>query len=94
MVENRNKDKQHARLYDLAFGLRPAEELYDLRVDPDQLNNVAADPKYTRTTAVFAKRLIEELKATDDPRAEGKGDFFDEFKYLGGAPKAPGGKKK
>ncbi|QDT13009.1 sulfatase [Planctomycetes bacterium K23_9] len=28
------------------FGMRPTEELYDLAVDPHQMNNLAADPKH------------------------------------------------
>ena len=32
--------------YDLCFAKRPAEELYDLSKDPEQLNNLASDPAY------------------------------------------------
>ena len=28
----------------MAYGRRPAEELYDLRNDPDQLRNIAVGP--------------------------------------------------
>lgn len=38
---------------------RPAEELYDLQEDPDELNNLADDPKY----AEILKRLRGELAA-------------------------------
>lgn len=37
------------RLADLAFGRRPAEELYDLRTDPHQMNNRATDPNWRRS---------------------------------------------
>lgn len=33
-------------LFDLAFGKRPFEELYDLNKDPYQMENVAGDPEY------------------------------------------------
>lgn len=33
-------------LTEIYFGERPAEELYDVRVDPSQLNNLAAEPAF------------------------------------------------
>jgi hypothetical protein len=89
MVENREKDADHQRLYDLAFGKRPAEELYDLKKDPEQLNNVAADPQYAAARDDLAGRLTEQLRATGDPRVVGGGDKFDQYPYLGGAPTYP-----
>jgi hypothetical protein len=89
MVENRNRDDHHRRLYDLAFAKRPAEELYDLRSDPDQLANVAGQAKFADVQKRLAAQLEEELIATDDPRAIGKGRQFDGYPYLGGAPKHP-----
>jgi len=44
LVLHRN-DPQWKRYYDIAFAKRPGEELYDLRKDPYQTNNVAADPR-------------------------------------------------
>ena len=43
MVNNRDKDAHHRKLYELSFGKRPADELYDLSKDPHQLNNVAGE---------------------------------------------------
>ena len=55
-------------LYSLAFGKRPREELYDLRVDPDHLTNVADDPAYADVRAELEGRLMAVLEAEDDPR--------------------------
>ena len=49
--------------YDYAFGKRPGEQLFDLRNDPDQTVNVAADPKYAKTRADMEQRLMGELSA-------------------------------
>ena len=68
-----------------AFGKRPARELYDLRHDPYELKNVAADPAYADTVKDLDARLMAELKATGDPRASGGGDEFD--RYLTATPK-------
>jgi len=71
----------------LGFGKRPAEELYDLAEDPDQLNNVAGERRYARVKKKLADTLMAELKATKDPRVLGKGDAFDKYPYYGSLPK-------
>ncbi len=92
MIENKDQDDEHRRLYDLSFAKRPAEELYDLKKDPDQLHNVADNPAYTDIKKKLSDQLTADLKATGDPRIVGGVDF-DSFKYLGGGPKFPGVKK-
>ena len=82
MLENRN-DPQVRRTFGLAFGKRPAEELYDCTKDPGQLRNVADDPAYAKVKKDHADRLTSELRATGDPRVLGQGDLFDEYPYRG-----------
>jgi len=77
-------DPKVRRLFELAFAKRPAEELYDLQKDPGQLNNVAGKPEYARVKEKLAATLMDELKATKDPRVLGKGDMFDQYPYYGG----------
>ncbi|QDU62953.1 Arylsulfatase [Planctomycetes bacterium Pan216] len=89
MIDNKDKDAEHARLYELSFGKRPTEELYDVRKDPDQLENVASQPRYAVTKAKLAQQLKEELKVSGDPREVGGGERFDEIPYTGGGPKHP-----
>ena len=69
--------------YDYAFARRPAEELYDLRADPDQVANVATDPKFEKVRADMERRLFAELQRTADPRLVDGGKFF-ETPPLGG----------
>ena len=90
IVSNRDKDDPHRNSYQLCFGKRPADELYDLKKDPDQLVNVAADTAYEEILTRMKKRLFAELKKTADPRVTGQGAQFDEYPYLGGAPRYPG----
>ena len=85
MLKHRDEPKV-AKLFELAFGKRPAEELYDLQEDPAQLNNVAALPKYAKVKSKLAAALMAELKATKDPRVLGNGDIFDTYPYYGGMP--------
>jgi hypothetical protein len=88
MLKHRNESAVKP-LFDLAFAQRPAEELYDLRNDPDQLHNVVTDSRYTVAKARLAEVLMSELKATKDPRVLGRGGSFDEYPYYYG-PNAPG----
>ena len=76
--------------YDLCFAKRPAEELYDLEKDAEQVHNVAGDPTYADAKADLAQRLTEQLTHYDDPRILGGAEKFDTHPYLGGAPKWPG----
>ena len=80
LVHHRD-DSGVADLYRLAAGKRPAQELYDLRADPHEMNNVAAEPKYANNLKRLDARLMAELKRTSDPRAHGRGDIFDSYPY-------------
>jgi len=80
-----HRDEPHVkRLFEAAFLKRPAEELYDLKKDPDQLHNVADDPAYANRRKQLAARLTAELRDTADPRILGNGDAFDAYPYYGG----------
>ena len=60
------------------------EELYDLKNDPDQLKNVAADTAYIKILERMRIKLQERLTLLNDPRAKNpKYDEFDEYPYLG-----------
>lgn len=58
-------------LFDLAFSKRPAEELYDLRTDPYQMKNIAADPDYREVKTRLEQKLHRYLTETGDPRVVG-----------------------
>ena len=67
-----NRDDPDVKpLFDLAFGKRPFEELYDLNKDPYQMVNVAGDPEYQEILSAFSDRLTEYLQSTGDPREAG-----------------------
>ena len=59
-----------------AYLQRPAEELYDLTRDPDELVNVAADPAYANVKAELAERLRATRAATKDPWLAGQTDPY------------------
>ncbi len=67
------------RYYQLAFGKRPAEELFDIEQDPDCVNNLAEDPGYATVKRQLWTQLQTELTAQGDPRIIGDGDIFDYY---------------
>jgi len=72
-----------------AFGRRPAEELYDVRTDPDNFKNLADDPNFEEIKAKLRGEVDAWRKATGDPRSDGEYDLWDRCKYLGGGAKGP-----
>jgi uncharacterized sulfatase len=76
-------DPKFRRYYDLAFAKHPAEELYDLANDSDQINNVAADPAYAATLSQLRGELNDYLVRTGDPRATGGEALWDYYPYYG-----------
>ena len=84
MIANRGRDPEHRKLFEIAFGKRPAEELYDVRNDPGQLENVAAAPAYANAKNKLSEALDEALAASGDPRVADEGDRFDGYPYFMG----------
>ena len=79
-----NKDKAgFEQFYNLAFAKRPAEELYDLTKDPEQIINLAGKHKYIQIQKKLAAGLQEHLIRTKDPRALGSDAPWDYYPYYG-----------
>lgn len=55
---------------------RPAEELYDLRRDPDELVNVIGDPAQATVLADLRARLLKMRRETKDPWLAGQTDPY------------------
>ena len=67
LVDHR-RDATIAPFYELAFGRRPDEELYDLKHDPQQLRNLAQQSSFRQIAQDLRVRLEAELHASQDPR--------------------------
>ena len=61
------------------FGLRPAEELYDLQNDPDCLRNLARSAETAPIRSKLTNVLFSELQQQGDPRLSGQGGVFDQY---------------
>jgi len=70
---------QGDRFWQFCFGKRPADELYDLAVDPDCVRNLAAEPARAEDVRRLREELFTELTRQEDPRLLGRGNVFDEY---------------
>jgi N-sulfoglucosamine sulfohydrolase len=85
LVTRRNAP-EWKRYFDDAYDKRAGEELFDLKKDPHQMDNVAADPAYAAVVADLRRRLLAELKRTEDPRLVDDGKYFETSPLAGSIP--------
>lgn len=81
------KSPEWSALFDKFYGRRPMFELYDLRKDPDEMNNVAEDPSYAAVRKEMTDRLFTILRETGDPRMTDDGKYFETPPLAGPLPK-------
>lgn len=74
---------QDTKFFDLSFGKLPAEELHNIRKDPEQLKNLAVDPEYSDKKAELITLLENRQRETKDPRIEGIDPWQDYTFYSG-----------
>ena len=78
--------REDAKIQDLflkSFGKLPAEELYDIKKDPAQLNNLADNSDYDWLKEILRKDLEAYQIKTADPRVLGKSPWDDYPFYAG-----------
>ena len=68
----------------LSVDKRPAEELFDIRTDPDCLNNLAAMPEHEVTKDQLRERLMQQLRDTEDARVIDGGDVWEQYPRISG----------
>jgi len=76
MMDNRDSEAMK-HIFELGFERRPEEELYDLKNDPHQMNNVAYKPQYIAIKQKLRDELDQYLKKTNDPREIGQKIMWD-----------------
>ena len=78
--------------YDYAFVKRPAEELYDLKDDPDQTKNLATDPAFGARKRELSAQLLKALTDAQDPRVTGDGQTFERSPFTDAPPAGAAGR--
>ena len=69
--------------WQLNFGKRVAEELYNIEEDPFCMKNLAEDETLAELKAKMTEEMKQKLTEQGDPRILGKGDIFDNYPYSG-----------
>jgi N-sulfoglucosamine sulfohydrolase len=75
------REGKNEALWQLSFGKKGSEELYDRIKDPDAMNNLAAQPAFAKIKAALKNQMERELKNQKDPRMFGNGAVFDQYPY-------------
>ncbi len=83
LVLEMRRNGSNQDFWNLCFGKRPADELYDLSSDPDCVKNLADQPSQAQKMTALKQQLFRELKSQGDPRMSGNGDVFDAYPYSG-----------
>lgn len=71
--------------WNISFGIRNEEELYNLAKDPECITNLALDPGFNPVKQRMRNELLEKLRKQEDPRILGNGDIFDSYSYASGS---------
>ena len=81
----RLEEEGQTEFHRLCFGKRPLEELYCMKEDPYCLVNLALDSSYDTIKNECWQELKQGLLNSSDPRMAGKGEWFEQVEYVGGA---------
>ncbi len=78
-----NRTGENNYFWQLCFGKRGSEEMYDVRKDPDCLDNLITKPEFSLLAGKLKQQLSDQLTAQGDPRMFGNGKIFDAYPYAG-----------
>ncbi|MFT5301634.1 MAG: N-sulfoglucosamine sulfohydrolase [Mariniblastus sp.] len=76
-LTNLKKEDADYRFFEMSFGKRPEEELYDMLNDPDCVKNLAGKSEFSDIKTRLWHQLKTQLTSQQDPRVLGNGDIFD-----------------
>ena len=82
-VLNTRRKNGVLKYWQLNFGKRPAEELYNIKTDPFCMKNLAGSLAFSELKEAMNSELTEKLTEQNDPRVLGNGVIFDNYPYAG-----------
>ena len=80
-ILNLKRENVNSDFWELAFGKRPKETLYNLKNDPRCMVNIADNKDFMDIKSDLNKILIRDLTNQKDPRIMGRGKIFDNYIY-------------
>lgn len=81
LILNMRRSGRSREFWELSFGKRNEEELYNIITDPDCMINLSGDPDFSSVKQDLWDQLKTELREQQDPRIMGNGDVFDKYPY-------------
>ncbi len=84
LLQGRTKLASH-QFWQMAFGKRPSEEMFNIEADRYCVSNVSSQPEFVTLKNSLKQQLFSELREQQDPRMYGKGHLFDEYIYSNAA---------
>jgi len=81
VIINMRRSGMTEEFWNLNFGKRTDEELYNIINDPDCVNNLSGDSGLNPLKQKLREQLEKELMEQEDPRILGNGDIFDKYPY-------------
>ena len=81
LILNMKRSGRSDHFWNLNFGKRPDEELYQITSDPACLHNLADRSEFSVIKESLRNKLEGELLRQQDPRILGNGDVFDKYIY-------------
>jgi arylsulfatase A-like enzyme len=75
------RNGQTPKYWNLCFGKRFEEELFNISSDPECLFDLSREPGMNATKQRLRNQLLHELRIQEDPRLLGNGDVFDNYPY-------------
>ncbi len=80
-ILNQRRHSAEMKYWELNFGKRTSEELYDIKADPYCMNNLIDNPDYASQAATLKNEMKEKLTQQNDPRILGNGKVFMSYPY-------------
>lgn len=75
------RDGTNPTFWQLSFGKRVAEEMFDVKSDRECMYNLATKTGYDALKEKLRAQMLAELEQQQDPRVLGNGKIFDEYIY-------------
>jgi N-sulfoglucosamine sulfohydrolase len=77
-------DPYIGKFFHLAVDKRPEWQFFNVKDDPESLNDLANDPDHAEIFARYKKQLTDTLAETGDPRVLGYGHVWEDYPRLKG----------
>jgi len=77
-------DPYISKFFHMAVNKRPEWQFYNVKDDPESLNDLSTDPDHAKLFEEYKKQLTDTLTATGDPRVLGYGDVWEDYPRVRG----------